>query len=271
MPQLAAMDGTALAYDVIRPADPRAAIIWMGGWSDHRTRWRAAAERLREAGYAVYLVDQRGQGDSGGPRGHLSRFSQLLGDLQAVRRLVRLDGRWPQILLGHSFGGLVVLRYLEMQPSDPVAAAVLSGPWLATALRVPLAKRVAARLLADLWPTCRFGLGLDARDLAHDPAVGASYDADPAVHHVMTPGAWHEIRWAQRVVPADGARIECPLLFQLAGADRIVDAGAARDFAATLRTPLEVRWYLESCHELLLDADREQVMQDLIGFLGQVG
>src|SRR3989454_7713471 len=71
----------------------------------------------------------------------LSRFSQLLGDLQAFRRVVRLRTERPQLLLGTSFGGLVALRYLETQPSDPIAGAVVVSPWLGLAFRPPAWKR----------------------------------------------------------------------------------------------------------------------------------
>jgi lysophospholipase len=137
----------------------------------------------------------------------------------------------PQVLLGHSFSSLVVLRYLETQPSDPVAA-VLSSPWLGT----------AARVFAKRSRPARRSLALGAhrhRDpsahLCRDPAVGAAYDADPAVHQGITPGAWREIKWAQRVIPIDAHRLECPLLFLLAGADRIADARRALALAELLR------------------------------------
>lgn len=279
MPELRAPDGRSLAYDVYEPSGgaappPRAAILWVCGWSDHRTRWRAPAERLRDAGYAVYVLDQRGQGDSGGVRGHLSRFSQLLGDLQAFRRMVRQRGALPHVLLGHSFGGLVVMRYLETQPSDPVAGAVLSAPWLATALPVALWKHLAAKVLADLWPTARFQTGLDSAALARDPAVALEYDADARVHRIMTPGAWREIQWAQRVVPVDAHRIECPLLFLLGGADRIVNVDTTRVLADRLRNgseaKVDVRWYPESYHELLHDREAEAALGDVVAFLGKV-
>ena len=268
MAQFRAPDGSALAYDSFEPVGtPRAAIIWVAGWSDHRTRWQRPVERLRDAGYAVYTLDQRGHGDSGGIRGHLSRFSQLLADLQAFRRLIRSKVDVPQILLGHSFGALVVLRYLETQPSDPVARAVLSSPWLALARPAPFLKRLAARPLADLWPSLQLGAGIDAHVLSHDPDVARAYHTDPAVHNVLTPGARREIEWAQRVVPADAHRITVPLLFLLAGKDAIVDAERARAFAAGLRGSVETRWYEEMYHELLLDTEWERPLGDALGFL----
>src|SRR5438552_10742204 len=130
MPTLTAPDGTQLVYDAYEAAAPRAAVLALHGWFDHAGRWRETGEQLCAAGFAAYLLDLRGHGRSGGRRGHLSRFSQLLGDLQAFRRAVRLRTEAPQVLVGHSFGGLVVLRYLETQPGDAVAAAVVSSPWL---------------------------------------------------------------------------------------------------------------------------------------------
>src|SRR5881628_2256173 len=193
MPALSAPDGTQLVYDAYEPRQARAAVLVLHGWSDHAGRWREVGERLRDAGLAAYLLDQRGHGRSGGRRGYLSRFSQLLGDLQAFRRAVRLRTQGPQVLLGHSFGGLVTLRYLETQPSDPIAAAVISSPWLALAFRPPAWKRIAARLLADLWPTLPFAVDLDLDHLSRDPTVSEAYQRDPAVHGVMTPGAW--LKW----------------------------------------------------------------------------
>src|SRR5206468_12405734 len=118
-----------------------------------------------------------------------------------------------QLLLGTSFGGLVALRYLETQPSDPIAGAVVVSPWLGLAFRPPAWKLLIARVFADLWPTLPVPARLDAYTLSRQPAVNDAYAADPAVHALMTPGAWREIQWVQRAVPAAGYRIASLLLF----------------------------------------------------------
>src|SRR5216684_4900200 len=146
MPTLTAPDGTLLVYDMYEAAAPRAAVLALHGWADHAGRWRDVGERLCAAGYSTYFLDLRGHGRSGGRRGHLSRFSQLLGDLQAFRRVVRLRTDRPQLLLGTSFGGLVALRYLETQPSDPIAGTVVVSPWLGLAFRPTAWKLLVARL-----------------------------------------------------------------------------------------------------------------------------
>jgi len=268
MPTLTAPDGTLLVYDMYEAAAPRAAILALHGWADHAGRWRDVGERLCAVGYSTYVLDLRGHGRSGGRRGHLSRFSQLLGDLQAFRRVVRLRTDRPQLLLGTSFGGLVALRYLETQPSDPIAGAVVVSPWLGLAFRPPAWKRFVGRVFADLWPTLPVPARLEADTLSRDPVVNDAYAADPAVHGLMTPGAWREIQWAQRAVPADAGRIEAPLLFLLAGEDHLTDAHLARGFAGALKTPVEVQWYPEMYHEVLNDPQRARVLDDVLAFLG---
>jgi acylglycerol lipase len=273
MPTVAAPDGTQLFYEVFEPASAaRAAILFLHGWSDHGGRWTGTAQRLQDEGFAVYLLDQRAHGRSGGRRGHLSRFSQLLGDLQAFRRAVRKRRKeLPHILFGHSFGGLVALRYMETQPSDPVVAAVVSSPWLSLAFAPPVWKVFLGKLLADLWPTLAIKNRVDSALISRDEAVNAAYDADPAVHGVTTPGAWREIQWAQSAVIADGERIESPVLFLLGGEDRLVDSQTSRAFAARLEGPAEVRWYPEMFHEVLHDPQSEQVVADILSFVAAQG
>src|SRR5216110_3689591 len=243
MPTLTAPDGTLLVYDMYEAAAPRAAILALHGWADHAGRWRDVGERLCAAGYSTYVLDLRGQGRSGGRRGHLSRFSQLLGDLQTFRRAVRRRHAVPQVLVGHGFGGLIVLRYLETQPGEPPAAAVVACPWLASRVRPAAWKRLAAKL-ADLWPTLPTG-------------QGAAF---------MTAGARAELQWAQRAVVVDCQRIERPLLLLLGETDAMIDASTVRGLAGQLGSRATLLAYPRLGHELLEDS---QVRTELTSFIAE--
>jgi acylglycerol lipase len=245
-----APDGTPLVYDAYEPARPSVAVLFLHDWHPEpppaglAARFAETGAQLRDAGFAAYFLDQRGHGRSGGRRGHLSRFSQLLGDLQVLRRAVRRRQDVPQILVGHGFGGLVVLRYLETQPGEPPAAAVIASPWLAYRARPAAWKRLAARL-ADLWPTLPTGRG-------------AAY---------MTAGARAELQWAQRAVLADYQRIERPLLFVLGGADTVVNVETARRFADGLKPHATVQWYPELSHDLLTASSvRDEITRFIAGY-----
>lgn len=269
MPNVLAPDGAPLAFHASDIAGAELALLILPGWSDHAGRYGALAERLKASRLATYCMDLRGHGQSAGHRAHLTRFSQLLGDLQAFRRAVRQRTSAPQVLLGHGFGGLVVLRYLETQPPDAPHAAIVTSPFLGPAEPVALWKQVASRLCADLWPTISLPFGGDADHISRDAEVAAAYATDPAVEGRFTAGAWRETQWAQRAVVADGHRIECPLLFLLAGEDRMVDAHLARAFADGLRGRVAVRWHPDMYHELLTDPQRERVIGEMLSFLAE--
>src|SRR5438132_505116 len=162
------------------------------------------------------------------------------------------------------------LVYDAYEPPQPRAALLLLHGWSDHAGRwreVGERLRVAGRVLQDLWPTLGMPLRLDPEQLSRDPAVNKAYCEDPAVHDVMSPGAWREIRWAQGAVVADAQRIESPLLFLLAGEDRVVDAHLGRAFADGLTGAAEVRWYPEVYHEILHDPQRERAVGDILGLV----
>jgi alpha-beta hydrolase superfamily lysophospholipase len=271
MAQVLAPDGSALVFDEYDVPNARVAMLVLPGWADHAGRYKGFAERMRAAGIATYAMDLRGHGRSAGHRAHLTRFSQLLGDLQAFRRAVRQHTSAPQVLFGHGFGGLVVLRYLETQPPDAPEGAIIGSPFLGAAAAMPTWKLLLTRACADLWPTATFAFERDADHWSRDPAVNAAYAADPLVEHEFTAGALRETQWAQRAVAADGHRIECPLLFLLAGEDRVCDAHLARAFADGLKSRVEVQWHPEMYHEVVTDPQRERVIEDVLGFLSKRG
>jgi alpha-beta hydrolase superfamily lysophospholipase len=243
MNRVNAPDGTPLVFDVYEPAHPRIAVLFLHDWGKSSQQPRAVdtGTLLKAAGFGAYLLDQRGHGRSGGRRGHLSRFSQLLGDLQAFRRAVRRRQDVPQVIWGHGFGALIALRYLETQPGEPPVAAIVSNPWLGFRHTPAIWKRLAARF-SDLWPTLPTGPG-----------------SEP-----MTAGARAELQWAQHAIVTDHQRIECPLLCIVGAADEVIDALLARKFATGLACEAQLRWYPTLRQDLLGDGE---VLQDVMAFL----
>src|SRR5689334_9388000 len=81
-------------------------IAVLHGYAEHSGRYEMLARHFAPLGFAVYACDLRGHGRSGGPRGHIRRFSDYIRDTDAFLKAIRLEAPDCRLfLLGHSLGG----------------------------------------------------------------------------------------------------------------------------------------------------------------------
>src|SRR5690606_39031799 len=161
--------------------EPRGIVLLCHGLGEHSGRYGNVVGALVPDGWAVYGVDHRGHGRSGGRRAHLRRYADWLADFDAFRRVV--VARHPGLrvfLLGHSMGGQIALAY-ALDHQDELAGLVLSAPALANST-VPRAAVRVLRAVAKVVPVLR-PVGIDATKISKDPSVYAAYRTDPLVHH----------------------------------------------------------------------------------------
>ncbi|MGD8278561.1 MAG: lysophospholipase [Gemmatimonadota bacterium] len=240
------------------PSGPSiATLVVVHGLSDHSARYDDAARGLASTGIAVQAFDLRGHGLSGGARGHARCFDLLLEDVDRVRRAVvdEAGPAAPLFLLGHSLGGLIAIRYLEEQP-DAFRGAVIVSPWLGTVAEPPAWKVGLARVLNRIAPALPIRARIPARFLSRDPAVGPAFERDPLTHDVITPRLWSEVQVAIDLAFERVGRIGVPVLFLIAGDDRIVDAERSRAFGMSIpEGRAEVRVLEDRFHEVLNETD----------------
>ena len=264
-------DGLDLAAEHhVRPAC-RGVVTLVHGYAEHTGRYAGLLAALDRAGYAVHLLDLRGHGRSGGVRGHVRRFEEYLDDLDLLRARIdqvqpREPGR-PRLLVGHSLGGLIALCYVLRRPDAYDALAVLS-PFQQPALTPPRLKVALAGVAARLFPTLLIRSDIAASGLSHDPAVVASYVADPLVFKTLNPRWFFEARRAQGGLLARAGEIRLPVLMQLGGADPIADPAASRRLFERLGSAdRQLKVYPGQLHELLNEVERERVEHDLLAWL----
>lgn len=238
------------------------------GVGEHSGRYTHVAEALGNSGVTVWALDYRGHGRSGGRRGHCRAVGELMDDVGRVLGQMRAEcPSVPIVLLGHSLGGLVVLRY-ALDHAQELAAVVASSPALELALSPSYPKLLLARVFGKLWPRLTVRNDIDPTWLSHDPAVVTAYRTDPLVHHVISIGGYLAIRQAMAHVRARAADLSVPCLILQAGEDRLVSAPATRQFAAQVRSPGSAyREYPGYYHELFNEVGREQVLSDLCAWL----
>lgn len=247
--------------------DPRGVVLLCHGLGEHSGRYGNVVDALVPERWAVYGVDHRGHGRSGGRRAHLRRYADWLADFDAFRRAVvaRHPGL-PVFLLGHSMGGQIALAYaLDHQPD--LAGLVLSAPALANNT-VPRAVVGALRAVGKVAPTLR-PAGIDASKISKDPSVHAAYEADPLVHHGHpTLGLSSAVVGQFEVLPERAHDLRLPVLMQHGALDAIVDPSGFRRLEEACGSPdLTVRWYEGLWHEIYNEPERAVPLGDLRDWL----
>lgn len=267
--------GVRLFYRLWSADGPaRAGAVIVHGANEHSGRYRHVAEFLVRHGFAVAALDQRGYGRSEGPRCHVDRFGDYLEDLHRFVALVsqRVAASHRPVLVGHSLGGLIAFSYAVSHP-DSVSALVVSSPWFALRMRVSPVERALAPLMARIWPRLQRPARIPPEHLSRDPAVVRAYREDPLVGTTATPRWFVECsRAAWRARHELAPRLAVPVLFLQGAEDRVVDPEATRAvFEAVGHARKALRMYPGRYHEIFNDPGHDEVLADMVGWLGEQG
>jgi alpha-beta hydrolase superfamily lysophospholipase len=250
---------------------PRAVVVICHGLGEHAGRYEELAQDFARAGLSCYALDHRGHGRSDGRKGHVRRFTRYVHDLEKFRRRVfgAVGSDVPLIFLGHSLGGLIMIRYLQEYPAVPARGAVLSAPLLGMAMDVPQWKERLARLLYYTIPALPMSTGLDPKWLSHDSQVVEAYTRDGLVHDRITPRLYGEILSEIDQAFRKALQLRLPILMLIPSADKIVRPDRMQQFAADLRksSPVQVRTYAGLFHEVLNETTRSSVVADVLGWI----
>ena len=251
-----------------RPEAPKAVLVVIHGLGEHSGRSGHVVDYLVPRGYAIYALDHRGHGRSGGQRGHVGRFAEFTADLRRlIERVQAAEPGQPIFLLGHSLGGTIALQYALEHPHG-LAGVIASSPGLARKFKVPRAKLFLGRLMSVLWPTLTFHSGLPADQLSHDPQVASAYTSDPLVHDLVTARLFTEVTRAGEAVLARAQDLKLPCLLLGSDNDPLVDSEAVRRFYAAVGTPDKaLRLYEGFYHECFNEIGRERPLADLTTWL----
>jgi acylglycerol lipase len=266
--QFQGKDGLSLYAQAWTPAEARASMIVVHGLGEHSGRYLNVVNHFGPKGFAVYGYDHRGFGKSAGTRAFTASFDDFLDDLDTFVGDVRARRPGEKIVVvGHSMGGLIVLRWAALRSPD-VAAVVSSGAALVPGASVSKAKIAAARILSRLSPTLAMANEVDPADLSHDQAVVKAYEDDPLVLRKITARLGYEILRSMGETLAAAGRVRTPLLLLHGEADALVNPSGTRLFFEATQAPdKRLHVYPGLFHEIFNENGKEKVFQDMEGWL----
>lgn len=205
-------DGVQLYTKTWKPAEVKARLVFLHGFSDHCNFYPALFTTLAENGIKVYSLDQStlllyhmvcsppthsaNTPPAGGwgrsvrlpkQKGQTGSNEQVMTDITTFIQSLPSDETAPLFLMGHSMGGGETLVYASTGPKHVVSRIrgfLLESPLIglgkdATPFKITVA---LGRLAARIAPTMTMVQKLDASKLCRDPAVCKAWVDDDLCH-----------------------------------------------------------------------------------------
>jgi lysophospholipase len=275
-------DGAPLRYarwDATR-GPRRGTVCIFEGRGEFIEKYFEVVAELRRRGYAVAIMDWRGQGGShralaDKSRGHIASFQAYDRDLvRFMKEVVLPDCPPPYVALGHSMGGNILLRHAT-EAGSWFERMVLCAPMIAIAparLKAPLG-------LAQAYAEITGGLGLAARFVRGGTPIPmemhlykenllssdreryqrnqAILTAAPHLGVGSPTNGWLRaaLRSSSMMQSTDyPERIKVPALLFAAGDDQIVSVAAIERFATGLKVGTHILMP-GARHEILQESD----------------
>jgi alpha-beta hydrolase superfamily lysophospholipase len=295
-----ASDGKELFYRRFLPESaPRAVVQIVHGLVEHSARYARVAETLTAQGYAVYVDDHRGHGQTGKKVDELGWFdggvARVLTDLVELMDVAKKDfPGLPYCLFGHSLGSLLSQRLIQTH-GDRLSAVVLSGssgkpPPLALVglgiARLEILRngtrgtsKLAKALSFDAWNKQFKASGNTPFEwLSRDRAEVDKYAADPFCGFDSSNEAWLQILQHIFEIAKAENRAQIPKqlpIYVFSGSDDMV-SNRTKELMELLSgyekvglRDVTLKIYPGGRHEMLNETNRDEVTRDLVGWLSK--
>lgn len=248
--------------------EPRGVMVMVHGAAEHHGRYKWLIEMWRSSGFHVLMGDLPGQGTSTRrSRGHIQSFDDYLFEL---KDWVTKAGEYnlPVFLLGHSMGGLVVIRSLQKLKLN-VDGIILSSPCLGLVHTPPKFLDVLSIGLNVLAPSLKFDSNLSV-DLATRNDAVKEMDVNDTLYITKVSVRWYrELLKSMELAVKDIQQLpDVPLLLMQGGDDKIVDKIAVKNWFNIVKSSEKTykEWH-GLYHEIFNEPEREDVFHFAMAFL----
>jgi lysophospholipase len=273
-------DNYSLRYGIWRSdkAASRGTVILLNGRTEFMEKYAETISELQQRGFDVYSFDWRGQGLSSRMlsnrhKGFVKTYDDYISDLAVfVDEIVKPQAVSPLIIVAHSMGGHIAMRYLQKQ-QGVIERAVLLSPMI-NILTSPFPRwfaRGIARMAGKAGWDQEYAISSGDYSPEDEKFEGNLLTSDP-VRFLDEKRAIKKnpdlalggvtYRWLSATfasidvlaAPGFGKEITIPILMVSAGSDKIVSLEAQKSICARLQQ-CRSKVILEARHEILKETD----------------
>jgi len=278
-------NGMRMSFGSVFPQDsvPDAVVVCLPGLSEFKEKYYEVARTCLDMNLAFWVLDWPGQGRSDryiadSQKRHAQDFDIEVNRLHDFimgyikHSSVHPDkGRIPLVMLGHSMGANIGLRYLEKHP-DMFECAAFSAPMFGIKAlnKIPLSGVILSILNLLCPKSYIFGGGDWHKEMRNDNnfAVFSNDEARSKIHDAWITSdlalaigsptfrwLYHAYKSCKFVQKKDFlSRIETPCLITMAGNETIVDNYDISNVTTHLRGA-QILEFADSGHEIMMERD----------------
>ena len=289
-------DNLQLSVLAVCPEKPKAVVQMAHGMCEHKERYLSFMRFLAAHGYAAFLNDHRGHGESVLDQADLGYFYDggaraLIDDMHLLTEHIRGEySSLPIALFGHSMGSLAVRCYTKRYDKE-ISSLIVCGSPSANAFTGMMKKfddllirTKGDRARSDVINTVFSGAfearfrseGIENAWLSSDRSVSEAYNADPLCHFTFTLNGYKALLDLLTDTYSDvGWKMENPRLpiRFLSGANdpcmvsRSAFARSVDHMRKVGYTNVSSRLFEGMRHEILNETEKESVYADILDFL----
>lgn len=242
--------------------DPKAVIVIVHGAMEHHGRYNWLIEMWRSSGFHVIMGDLPGQGmTSRSQRGHIESFDEYIFE---IKDWVQTSYQFnvPVFLLGHSMGGLAVIRTIQEEKLN-LAGVILSAPCLDLVKYPSSFLGVLSIFLNRAAPQLKFSSGLSIESVTRNEEAKDLALNDTLYVTKVSVRWYRELLKAMKLATSKISNVpDIPLLVLQGGNDKIVNKLAVNDwFNKVSLSEKQYKIWPESYHEIFSEPEREEVFQ----------
>ncbi|PSR91776.1 Caffeoylshikimate esterase [Actinidia chinensis var. chinensis] len=246
-------------------------ILIIHGLNEHSGRYADFARQLNSCNFGVYAMDWTGHGGSDGLHGYVPSLDHVVADTGALLEKIKLENPGiPCFLFGHSTGGAVVLKAASYSHIEQMLEGIiLTSPALRVKPAHPIVGAVAP-LFSLIVPKYQFkGANKRGIPVSRDPAALVAKYSDPLVYtgpiRVRT---GHEILRISSYLLRKFKSVTIPFFVLHGTADTVTDPLASKDLYNEAASQFkDIKLYEGFLHDLLFEPEREEIGQDIIGWM----
>ncbi|KAG0055189.1 hypothetical protein BGZ83_009365 [Gryganskiella cystojenkinii] len=258
--------------------EPKAAVVFVHGFGEHIVRYDHVFDEFNKAGIQVSGFDQRGFGQTGKKTKTLGRtggYEKAIPDITAALKRGEIQGL-PLFLMGHSYGGGLVLNYDCIGPlKNKLSGLIASAPLVLTApeTRPNNATISLAGAVSKVLPSVKIPVNLSSKLISRDPEEVRKYDKDPLVHGTGTSKGLFDMLTNGKALLQSRYKeiaVDVPLLITHGTKDGLTDHKASKEFFDKVAVKdKEYKVYEGFYHELHNEpeADRKKVIEHYVQWI----